>query len=284
MATAPSATPPRRRSSPRFIFGLALLALGVLLLGSAGAYYGYIEFIATRNSESLTVAPLPERSETLQPSTPPAQPVVAGRPAPAWTRLYPGSLLPVRQWADPRGTLDLGTPELDGFTPVSAEGRPSIVGGIGRAERISIPALDIVAEISELAIENLGDSRAYETPNDTVGHIPDSPNPGSRGNGWYFGHLESPLQGEGNVFSRLPRVPELLRAGEDVHVVLESEGREYLYLVSETNLIHQDDMSLYQAADSRITLVTCFPRLRYDQRLLVTAQLIGFRDAPRGAA
>jgi LPXTG-site transpeptidase (sortase) family protein len=70
----------------------------------------------------------------------------------------------------------------------------------------------------------------------------------------------------------------MLRNGDDVHVIVQREGREYLYLVSQTELVHEDDMVLYQAADARITLVTCFPRLRYDQRLLVTAQLIGFRD------
>jgi sortase (surface protein transpeptidase) len=138
--------------------------------------------------------------------------------------------------------------------------------------------LGLVASVEELAINDLGNSRAYETPKFTVGHIPQSPNPGSRGNGWYFGHLESPIQGEGNIFARLPLVPELLRKGEDVHVVIESGGREYLYVVSETDLIHQDDISLYQASDARVTLVTCFPRLKYDQRLLVTARLVGFRD------
>jgi len=161
---------------------------------------------------------------------------------------------------------------------VSAEGRESISGAIGRAERLAIPALDLEASVDELQIVDLGDASSYQTPRFTVGHIPDSPNPGSHGNGWYFGHLESPIAGEGNVFSRLPRVPELLRQGDDVHVIIESNGREYLYLVSQTDLIHEDDIELYQASDARVTLVTCFPRLRYDQRLLVTALLIGFRD------
>ena len=253
-----------------------MAAVGVLLLATAAAYYSYVYFFSTRDLDRLIVEPAPERSETLvvAQTTPP----VSSRPSPAWQQLYPGALLPARQWADPRGTLSLELPALEGFTPVSEAGRPSIVGSIGRAKRITIPALDITAEIEELEINDLGNSSAYETPDHTVGHVPNSPNPGSHGNGWYFGHLESPLLGEGNVFSRLPRVPDLLRDGEDIHVILESDGREYLYLVSETDLIHQDDMSLYQAGEARVTLVTCFPRLRYDQRLLVTAELIGFRD------
>jgi sortase (surface protein transpeptidase) len=265
-----------RNAQPRSLIGGSLLAVGLVLLAAAGAYYAYVTFIATHGSDELTVAPLDDRSETLHGLS--GAGAITNRPSPAWQELYPGTLLPARQWADPRGSLDLKIPALGGFTPVSASGRASISGEIGRAERISIPALDLEAGVDELEINDLGNASSYVTPKNTVGHIPSSPNPGSHGNGWYFGHLESPIAGEGNVFSRLPRVPELLRQGNDVHVIIESKGREYLYLVSQTDLIHEDEIELYQASDARVTLVTCFPRLRYDQRLLVTAQLIGFRD------
>ena len=74
-------------------------------------------------------------------------------------------------------------------------------------------------------------------------------------------------------------MPTLLRDGEDVHIILQSSGRDYLYLVTETDLVHEDDMHLYQASNARVTLVTCFPRLAYDHRLLVTAKLVGFRNS-----
>ena len=259
------------------ILGGAMLAIGLSLFLATGAYYLYVTFIATRDSENLNVPANAGRSQVLDRDSPLAS-QASGKPSPAWQELYPGELQPARQWADPRGSLDLALPELDGFTPISAEGRPSFTGEIGKAERITIPAIGIGAEVEEIEVQNLGDASAYLTPSFTIGHIPGSPNPGSHGNGWYFGHLESPIAGKGNVFSRLPRVAEMLRTGDDVHVIVESSDREYLYLVSQTELIHEDDMELYQAPDARITLVTCFPRLRYDQRLLVTAQLVGFRD------
>ncbi len=275
---APAIDRPRGRARPWA--GLAVLAVGLVLLGGAGAYYLYAAR-ATSNYDQLIVPPTSDLAQALPP--PPtkqaAGPQPVGRPSPAWQALYPGSVIPARQWADPRGTLDLDNPLLDGFTALSPENRPSIVGSVGRAQRVKIPALDIDSAIEELGILALGDSSAYETPKLTVGHIPDTPNAGSHGNGWYFGHLESPIQGEGNVFARLPLVPELLRDGEDVYVVLVSSDQEYLYQVSQTDLISQDDISLYQAGDARITLVTCYPRLKYDQRLLVTAMLIGFKDA-----
>ena len=252
------------------------MALGLALLGGAAAYFVYT-FSAGLGLEDL-VAVAADPADTL--GAPPVAPATSfDGAAPSEQTLYPGALLPVRLWAAPRGTLDLAAPELQGFTSVSGDGRPSLSGMMGRAERIAIPALGIDVAVEELEISDLGDSSAYETPKFVVGHIPETPNPGSHGNGWYFGHLESPLGGEGNVFSRLPLIPGLLRDGEEVHVVLSSEGREYLYAVSETDIVHQDDIALYQAGDARITLVTCFPRLKYDQRLLVTAKLIGIRDA-----
>ena len=277
MATVLPTALPHRGPSLRLFVGLVMLGVGLVLLAAAGAYYGYVTWIAGSDADQLIVAPIAGRSETLAALPLGARGPAANGPLAAGRTLYPGSLLPARQWAHPRDSLDLNVDSLEGFLPVSDAGRPSIAGAIGRATRVQIPVLEIDVTIEELQIENLGNSRAYATPKFTVGHIPTTPNAGSHGNGWYFGHLESPLQGEGNVFSRLPQVSDLLRAGEDVHIVLESEGRQYLYLVSETDLVHQNDMALYQSNDARVTLVTCFPRLKYDHRLLVTAQLIGFK-------
>ncbi|MDE2838459.1 MAG: sortase [Chloroflexota bacterium] len=254
------------------VLGVALLACGALLLAAAGAYYAYGVF-AERGLGDLTVV-VPDPSETL-----PVMPTAAQEgPSPASQQLYPGSLMPARQWADPRGAISLGVPDLDGFVPLSNEGRPHVAGIVGGAERIAIPELNVDAEVEELSIINLASSAEYETPAFTVGHIPTTPNPGSAGNGWYFGHLENPLQGEGNVFLRLPEIADLLRNGDDVHVILTAGGRDYLYLVNETSTVHADDLTLYPSDDARVSLVTCFPRLKYDHRLIVTAQLVAFRD------
>ena len=259
---------PSRRAA-----AIALLSVGALLIAAAGAFYAYTAFLARGLGDLAVTGP----EVTLPTATPPA----AGSAAYA---LYPGSVTPYRAWADPRGTLDLGhEPLLDGFTPVSALGQPSLHGADGRADRIIIPAIGVDARVEELGIRDLGDSRAYETPRHTVGHIPGTPNPGSHGNGWYFGHLESPVQGEGNVFSRLPQAAELLREGDDVFVVVQSGDAQYLYQATETDLVHEDSLSLYQAGDARVTLVTCQPRGRYDHRLLVTAKLVGYRDAAPAA-
>ena len=260
-------------------FGVSLLAVGLVLLGAAGAFYAYTA-LATRNLDRLIV----EGTDVALPAFtslragPGFEP---GAPPPGSQSAYPGSVMSYRQWADPRGTLGLGQELiLEGFTPISALGQPSFSGDIGRADRLIIPALNINASVQDLAMVNLGNSASYATPRLTIGHIPGTPNPGSHGNGWYFGHLESPLQQEGNVFSRLPRVPELLRNGEDIYVIAQSGDAQYLYQVTETDVLYQNDLRLYQAGDSRLTLVTCQPRGTYDHRLLVTAKLVGFRESP----
>jgi LPXTG-site transpeptidase (sortase) family protein len=131
-----------------------------------------------------------------------------------------------------------------------------------------------------LAIVDLGNSRSYETPKNTIGHIPETADPGELGNGWFFGHLESPFRGEGNVFQRLPEIVDLLRQFADVgegavYVVVESDTGEYLYEVVATQVVHADELRLYDTDGVYITLVTCVPRLDYSHRLLVTAKLVG---------
>lgn len=274
MMSPPEASAPSARTRRVSVFGVALLAVGALLLAAAAAYYAY-GFFAERGLDDLSVTAPHPPAETL-----PTMPDVTHEgPSPESQQLYPGSLMPARQWANPRGAIALGVPNLEGFIPLSNEGQPHIAGIVGRAERIVIPQLNVDAEVEELSIINLASSAAYETPAFTVGHIPTTPNPGSAGNGWYFGHLENPLQGEGNVFLRLPEIADLLRDGDDVHVILTADGHEYLYLVNNTSTTHADDLALYPADDARISLVTCFPRLKYDHRLIVTAQLVAFRDA-----
>jgi LPXTG-site transpeptidase (sortase) family protein len=89
--------------------------------------------------------------------------------------------------------------------------------------------------------------------------------------------LESIFSDEGNVFSRLPQVPELLQSGEEVFIITYAENTAYLYRVSQTDVVPQNELILYQTSNSQITLVSCYPRLKYDHRLLVTAELVGYR-------
>ena len=210
-------------------------------------------------------------------------------PPSSYTALYPGTHIHPKFWAQPLWSggepyvynpSNPGAGLPDGFRAVSALDDALRRGEGTLTSRITIPLIEVESEITELAIVNLGDSRAYETPKHLVGHIPQSPNPGEIGNGWYFGHLESPIKGEGNVFHRLPEIPDLLRDGDDVFVELESvDGRVFLYKATRTEVMHQDEFRFYGSDMAQITLVACVPRLVYDHRIVVTAELVGVKDA-----
>ncbi len=219
----------------------------------------------------------------------PANDTRAAPPASSYTALYPATRIHPKFWGQPLWSG--GEPYLystnlkpalpDGFRAISATDDALATGDGALTTRITIPSIEVDSTIAELAIVNIGDSRAYETPKNLVGHIPQSSNPGEIGNAWYFGHLESPIRGEGNVFRRLPDIPELLRNGDDVFAELEdANGRVFLYKVTRTEVVYQDDLTLYGSNSAQITLVACVPRLVYDHRILVTAELVGVNDTP----
>ena len=202
----------------------------------------------------------------------------------AYNALYPGYQMHPKYWDNP---LNAGADPFsygavkrpDGFISIeSSQGMPK--GAAPDANHIRIPSIGVDSTVSNLAIIDIGDSRQYETPKHVVGRIPETSNPGELGNTWLFGHLESPIRGEGNVFQKLPEIPALLNSGDPVYVSLINEnGDEFLYQITATEVVHQDDLSLYQTEDATITLVSCVPRLVYDRRLLVTGKLVGVKMA-----
>ena len=179
-------------------------------------------------------------------------------------------------WAGTDAYTALDTSATDGFMPASELERAS-KGSNAPALRLTIPAIGVRSDVSELALLDLGDRLRYETPNQVVGHIPGTANPGELGNGWFFGHLESPVRGEGNVFNRLPELSRLLTNGDHVYVSVASDGGVYLYQVVESRVVHHTELRLYDSTDATITLVTCANRPLYDYRQVVTAKLVGFR-------
>ena len=195
-------------------------------------------------------------------------------------QLYPGEALKATYWSDPfayEPPSYLEASLLKGFQPLSAA-MAAAKGTLTAPARILIPTIGVDSDVTGLQIMSLGDSRAYETPKHVVGHIPESSNPGEQGSGWFFGHLESPLAGEGNVFYNLPKIPKLLRKGEEVYTIVEAGSTSYLYRMIETKVVHQNDMQQYDAEGSNIHLVVCVPRLVYDHRLIVTGELVGIRN------
>ncbi len=273
--------------------GICLIALGVMLLASGGAYYGYAS-VARADLDNLNASAQEPASVGVHPVTEPAakltQPVGGTREAPVQAKVapvnvpaaidtedpYPGDASDTRDWGNPsdyQTAIDINASLLTGFTPVNLNdlAYDSILPS---ATRLMIPSVGIDSSVNELQILEFRGSRAYETPSNTIGHIPETANAGERGSSWFFGHTESPIGGEGSVFSNLGNIAEKLRNGEDVFIIADNGLQQFLYRVTSSEVVHQEDLSLYDTGEATIHLVSCVPRWVYDHRLVVTGELV----------
>ena len=270
----PSQGAPKAR---RFMLsGVLALAAGVILLAAGVAYFSY-SWWAHSNLDSLNAqAPMvasqagdsalsDKRQGLDQGSSKVSSPgssydgLTIGPGDAASYALYPGEWISPLFWADPLRAEPPGlvaNPLLGEFEPLDFSEVSSITSLLAPT-RITIPAIGVDSDVRGLAILDLADSRAYETPKNVVGHIPQTANPGENGTAWFFGHLESPIRGEGSVFSKLPEIPGLWERGVEVYATVESGDTTYLYRLTGSTQVHQDDLAIQDVGGSAIRLVTC---------------------------
>ena len=260
---------------------------------------GLPQDLAVPQAVSVSVAPESSASQETTPLGPlqlrvPQRVVASTAPAPPSTQDATASTTadPSAALATRGGYVSIGDPAFHSvvwdeaagefpvdYTAFAREFRPVDWGALPEQAapptRLRIPALGLDAQVEGLRILDLGDARAYETPVRVVGHIPESAAPGARGNVWLFGHLESPVRGEGSIFRNLPKVYDLLQQGQAVYVIADSADGSFLYQVREFRRVPREEMSLQRTEEPLLTMVTCWPPLKYDERILVTAELVG---------
>ncbi len=196
-----------------------------------------------------------------------------------FANLYPGALLNPKYWSQPEwaGSDPYGGPTIpDKFVPILSTDIFQNFNPDSKATGIRIPSINVDATVVDLGIIDVANERSYETPDNTVGHIPETPDPGQQGKGWFFGHLESFTSGEGNIFRHLPEVADLIKE-DPVDIYLQTNDAEFIYRVTTTSQMHEEDLHLTTSNDAQITLVTCWPPRVYDQRIIVNATLIAYR-------
>ena len=196
-----------------------------------------------------------------------------------FANLYPGALLNPKYWSQPEwaGSDPYGGPTIpDKFVPILSTDIFQNFNPNSKATGIRIPSINVDATVVDLGIIDVANERSYETPDNTVGHIPETPDPGQQGKGWFFGHLESFTAGEGNIFKHLPEVTDLIKE-DPVDIYLKTSDAEFIYRVTTTSQMHEEDLHLTTSNDAQITLVTCWPPQVYDQRIIVNATLIAYR-------
>tara|TARA_Y100001960_G_scaffold83541_1_gene89250 strand:- start:12525 stop:13436 length:912 start_codon:yes stop_codon:yes gene_type:complete len=193
--------------------------------------------------------------------------------------IYPGNQLNPKYWSEPEwaGSDPYGGPTIPAeFTTVRSTDLFIDPNPSTHATRIRIPSIAVDSEVRQLQIIDIGDQKSYETPNNVVGHIPETSLPGQQGDGWFFGHLESFTAQEGKIFRRLPEITELIKQ-DPVDIFLETSNAEYIYRVTRTSQVQASDLYVTNTRDAQITLVTCWPPLVYDQRVVIDATLIAYR-------
>ena len=265
-----------RRRMGRFA-GLGLMGLGLLLVLAVGAFLIY-SWRAGSDLERLNVPAATETPIAVVPLPTSGKASLAFSPEIiAAQSIFPGEASHPVFWASPmeaEAGYAPANPPVSEFQPVPVTAAPRHTLPV--PVRMSIPAIGVDSEVISLRILDLGDSLEYETPKNVVGHIPETANAGEDGTAWFFGHLESPIQGEGNVFARLPELPDLLRRGK-VYATVENEEATYLYELTASRVMHEDDLVVFDAGEPGISLVTCVPRFLYDHRLVVTGELVGLK-------
>ena len=250
------------------IAACALLITGGILTGIGVAYYGYAEDsranLAKFEVEAVEIAPVWTVSATVEGPDPVSQPFIPE------ASIYSGDVSEI----PPALALDLPY-GFEVVSPSSIDPLPAVAP----VTRMSISMLDIDSNVVELSIMDLGDRRAYETPKNTIGHIPETADAGEQGSGWYFGHTESPILDEGSVFFNLQQVAAELRAGRNVDIITDNGTEQFLYRVSGTRVVHEDELVLEDTGGPSIHLVSCVPRLVYDHRLIVDANLLARKSS-----
>ena len=184
-----------------------------------------------------------------------------------------------RDWADPRWSKsnEQVKKPLD-FPSNGKIGEMLPEDFSGKAINIRIPAIKVDSTVEQLEIIEKNGRKEYETPKNVVGRVPTDPNMFDSVTGWYFGHLESPIKSEGNVFHNLPEVADYLRDGDPVYVFLYTGDQEFVYQAVKSEVLHESELKLYDAGTHSIVLVTCSNRPYYDHRQLVTAKLVDVRQ------
>ncbi len=250
------------------IAACALLITGGILTGIGAAYYGYAgdarASLPKLEVKAVEIAPVSIPVATVDQPDPVSQEFIPE------ASVYSGDAGEVPQ------DFYLNLPQ--GFEVISPSA-DNPLPQVAPATRMSISLLGIDSNVVELSIMDLGDRRAYETPKNTIGHIPETADAGEQGSGWYFGHTESPILDEGSVFFNLQQVADELRIGRDVDIITDNGTEQFLYRVTGTRVVHEDDLKLETGDGSSIHLVSCVPRLVYDHRLIVDADLIARRSS-----
>jgi len=128
--------------------------------------------------------------------------------------------------------------------------------GPAQANRIQIPAIGVDAPVVQ------GDS--WEQLKKGVGQRIGTVNPGENGNAVFSAHNDI----FGEIFRRLDQ----LEIGDEI--VLHTSQKAFVYVITRKRIVEPTDIGVMDSTkDSSVTLISCYPYLIDDQRIVVQGQL-----------
>jgi sortase A len=126
------------------------------------------------------------------------------------------------------------------------------------AQNIKIPAINVSAPIVQ------GD--AWEQLKKGVGQHLGTPNPGEKGNIVISAHND--------VFGELFRDLDKLKPGDEI--ILYTQQKAYTYIVRQTVIVEPTQVEVMAPSrETMVSLISCYPYLVDDKRIVVTAYLAG---------
>jgi sortase A len=133
---------------------------------------------------------------------------------------------------------------------------PLPTAGPEQAIRIQIPTIDVDAPVVQ------GDG--WEQLKKGVGQHAGTANPGEKGN--------VVLSAHNDIFGEIFRELDRLKAGDQV--ILFTNQRAYTYLIVDTEVVEPTEVgAMAPTSQGTVTLISCYPYLVDDQRIVVTARL-----------
>ena len=232
--------------------GIALLAVGVLLVVAALAYYGNLywlrsnvdDFVGRRQDTTQVAA-----SQALQ--APPDGEIVSQ------LALRPGA------YADTMAGL--------GFTPLSqSDAQP--LGTLPPAQRVMVPELGISVKTSQTSLTG-GAIVAHSNAADSDGLDLLRANPGERGAMWFFGEAGQ----RANNFQGLTTAADVLAGGEDILIYVDNGSGIYVYAATHTDVFPASDLRLSGSERATIHLAVPVPSGLYDHFLVLSGELVGMK-------
>ncbi|MBO9365357.1 MAG: sortase [Roseiflexus sp.] len=256
-ASRRAGAPTTFREKLYWTLGNLLMLIGTILLAYVGGIYAqadYNRYAARGDTDAPLLAPVAApRASDAEPA-----PFVAPLPFIA-PRLNTGE-----------GQLVSNVPDIV---------RPSVASQISR---IIIPSIGVdskVVEVGwEVAEQNGQQVAVWQVAEYAVGHHRGSANPGEGSNIVLAGHVG----GYGKVFK------DLINVKEGDQIILFASGQQYLYVVREQVMVHEEGVSPEQQAmnalyiaptsEEMVTLVTCWPDRgpdKFKHRIIVRATPYG---------